>query len=147
MVLPGSRSFRELWDRMSPQSRVRAGIKTVRLEDLLATADPERRRHPPMLDDAPAGREAGAAQVKGAVPVRDWRHRALAITDRDAVVHKICTHLRRGREPCLRCPEWEDSHRGRSHSSIGVQHWIPTGLARTSSPPTLQRADADPNRV
>ena len=55
---------------------------------------------------------------------------ALDIIDREAVVHKICTYLRRGREPCLRCPEWKDSHRGRSHSSIGVQHWIPTGLDR-----------------
>ena len=142
MVLPGSRSFRELWDRMSPQSRVRAGIKTVRLEDLLATADPERHRNPAMLDDAPAGREAGAAQVKGAVPVRDWRHRALAITDRDVVVHKICTHLRRGREPCLRCPEWEDSHRGRCQRGCYTLAEELMNIARTGRP-QRKRKDSD----
>jgi hypothetical protein len=120
--MPGHTSFRELWDRMPPQSRIRAKIKTVSLEDLLATADPVRHRHPPMLDDAPVGREAGAAGVEGAVPVHDSRHGALDIIDRDAVVHEICTYLRRDREPCLRCPEWEDSHRGRLHSSVGVQH-------------------------
>ena len=141
--MPGHRSFRELWDRMSPQSRVRAEIKTVRLEDLLATADPVQHRHPPMLEDAPVRREAGAARVEGAVPVRDWRHGALDITDRDAVVHEICTHLRRDREPCLRCPEWEDSHRGRCQRGCYALAEELMNIARTGHPQRKRKDNAD----
>ena len=138
----GAEPVRDRWDRMSPQSRVRAEIKTVRLEDLLATADPVQHRHPPMLEDAPVRREAGAAGVEGAEPVRD-RGMELDITDRDAVVHEICTHLRRDREPCLRCPEWEDSHRGRCQRGCYALAEELMNIARTGHPQRKRKDNAD----